>query len=239
MPSIRIGGEVMYMFDLAEKEVAMAEAITIAGLIKDLPGADNNSVPLFIMALANYIEKTSIHNPEPILQEVLRCLTEQNPHRALQRLFVHMVTVGTSDDALNIRMYSTGDVARFFGVSVATINNWINQGRLHGVEKGERFKQVRIPGNAVYVATTGVKTVVAEAAEVYEVEQNRFNRTKPMTEAEKLAELVNAVVHFERKYGGTYKETLGSRSNLSSDESRDAEQWSGLLRSIERRGAGT
>ncbi|GFN32975.1 helix-turn-helix domain-containing protein [Paenibacillus xylaniclasticus] len=59
----------------------------------------------------------------------------------------------------------TGEVARFFGVSVATINNWINQGRFIGVEKGERFKQARIPENAIYVAPTGVKSTVAEAAE--------------------------------------------------------------------------
>lgn len=224
------------MFDLAEKEAAISEAVTIPELIKDLPEPQNRQVSLFIKALANYIEKTSFQNPGAILDEVQRCLSEQNPHRALQRLFVYMVTIGTSEDALNVRLYSTGDVARFFGVSVATINNWINQGRFLGVEKGERFKQVRIPENAVYVASTGVRTTVAEAAEMYELERARLNRNRPMTEAEELSELASAIVHFEKKYGGTYEETLGSRSNLSPDESRDAAQWAGLLQSIERRG---
>ncbi|XID91486.1 hypothetical protein ACF3MZ_23675 [Paenibacillaceae bacterium WGS1546] len=105
------------------------------------------------------------------------------------------------------------------------------------VEKGERFKQVRIPENAVYVAPTGMRTTVAQAVEMYEREQDRLNRTRPMTEAEELSELVNAVVHFEKKYDGIYEETLSGRSDLSPDESRDAAQWASLLRSIERRGA--
>ncbi|BCG57180.1 helix-turn-helix domain-containing protein [Paenibacillus sp. URB8-2] len=228
----------MYMFNLAEKEIAITEAVTISELVKGLPEPDSKKIPFFIMALANYIEKTSFHNPGVILQEVQHCLTEKNTHRALQRMLVHMVTVGTSEDALNVRMYSTGEVARFFGVSVATINNWVNQGRLLGVEKGERFKQVRIPENAVYHAPTGVQTTVADAAEAYEREQARLNRIRPMTDAEELAELVNAVVHFEKKYDGTYEETLGVKPELTPDESRDAQQWGGLLRSIERRGAG-
>ncbi|UJF33880.1 helix-turn-helix domain-containing protein [Paenibacillus hexagrammi] len=229
----------MYMFDLAKKEFAITEAITISELVKNLPEIENNKLPFLIMALANYIEKTSFHNPNSLLQDVQRCLTEQDPHRALQRMLVHMVTVGTSEDVLNVRMYSTGEVARFFGVSVATVNNWVNQGRFHGVEKGERFKQVRIPENAVYSSPTGVQSTVAEAAEAYACEQSRLNRTQPMTDAEELAELVNAVVHFEKKYGGTYEKTLGIKAKPTPDEARDAQQWEGLLRSIEVRGANT
>lgn len=226
------------MFDLAEKEIAIDKAVTISELVKDLSESESKDISLFIMALANYIEKTSFYNPNAILQEVQRSLSEQNIHRALQRMLVHMVSVGTSEDALNVRTYSTGEVARFFGVSVATINNWINQGRFIGVEKGERFKQVRIPENAIYQAPTGVKTTVAEAAEAYEREQTRLNRTRLMTDAEELAELVNAVVHFEKKYGGTYEKTLMIKEELTADEARDAQQWQGLLRSIERRGTG-
>jgi hypothetical protein len=225
----------MYMFDLAEKEVAISEAVTISDMVRNLPEPEIQRVPVFIRALANYIERTSTQNPVTILQEVERHLTEHNPQRALQRLLVHMVTIGTAEDSLNVRMYTTGDVARFFGVTVATIHNWINQGRFQGVEKGERFKQVRIPENAVYTAPTGVKTTVAEAAEIYEREQACYGRTQPMTEAEELAELVNTVVHFEKKYGGTYENTLGSRETLSPEEARDAEQWTDLLRAIERR----
>lgn len=164
-------------------------------------------------------------------------MAEHNTHRALQRMLVHMVTVGTSEDAVYVRMYSTGEVARFFGVTVATINNWVNQGRFLGVEKGVRFKQIRIPENAVYQASTGVQTTVAEAAASYDYEQAQLDRTRPMTEAEELAELVKAVLHFEKKYDGAYERTLGTKPSLTPDEARDAQQWRGLLQSIHRREA--
>jgi hypothetical protein len=225
----------MYMFDLADKEIVITEAVTISELIKGLQEPESKKISLFIKALANYNKKTSFHNSGTVLQEVECYLTEQNTHRALQRMLVHMVNVGTSEDALNMRMYSTGEVARFFGVSVATINNWINQGRFLGVEKGERFKQVRIPENAVYHAPTGVNTTVADAAVGYEYEQSHLNRNQPMTDTEELAELVDADLHFEKKYGGTYEKTLGVKAELAPDEVRDAQQWRGLLRSIERR----
>lgn len=224
------------MFDLAEKEIAISEAVTISDMVRQLPEPEIAKIPPLIKALANYIEKTSFHNPSLILQEVERSLSERNPDRALRQLLLHMVMIGTTEDTLNVRMFTTGDVARFFGVSVATINNWLNQGRFLGVEKGQKFKQVRIPENAVYVAPTGVRTTVAEAIEMYEREQARYDRTRPITEAEELAELVNAVVHFEQKYGGTYEKTLGNRSDLTPDESRDADQWRSLLESVERRG---
>jgi len=227
------------MFDLAEKQIAISEAVTISDWVGSLPESEVVKVPIFIKALANYIEKTSVHSSGQVLLEVERSLAERNPDRALRQILLHMVTIGTTEDTLNVRMYTTGEVARFFGVSVATINNWINQGRFLGVEKGKRFKQVRIPENAVYIAPTGIRTTVAEASEMYEIEQTRYERMRPMTEAEELAELFNAVVHFEKKYGGTYEQTLGSRSDLEAHESRDADQWRALLQSIERRGAGS
>lgn len=222
----------MYMFNLAEKEIAIS---AVSDVVKDVSKESSRKIPLFIKALANYIEKTSRTSSIDVLNEVEHYLTMQEHQQALQRLLLHMVTVGVSEDTLAVRQYTTGEAARFFGVSIATIHNWIEQGRLLGVKKGERFKQVRIPENAVYVSSVGEKITVAEAAERYEVEQARLGRDKPLTPAEELLELTSAVVFYERKYGGTYKQTLGNRTDLTPEEIRDAEQWASLLRSIERR----
>lgn len=42
---VRIGGEVMYMFNLAEKEIAITEAVTISELVKGLPEPDSKKIP--------------------------------------------------------------------------------------------------------------------------------------------------------------------------------------------------
>ncbi|MFC3798919.1 helix-turn-helix domain-containing protein [Cohnella sp. GCM10012308] len=224
------------MFDVVEKEMAISQALTISEAIKQhLQQEDPAKTKLFVKALANYIEQTSTKNTTDVLQSIEQHLSVEHTPLALQRALLYMVTLGVESDPTPSRTFTTGDTARFFGVSVATINNWINQGRFQGVEKGERFKQARIPENAVYTAPTGTHSTVAEVAQRYEVEQERLGRNKPMTAAEELADLANAVVHFEKKYGGPWEETLASRWELTPAEARDSEQWAGLLKSIDRR----
>lgn len=224
----------MYMFNVAEKEIALSEALTISEVFKMHLHESETQMSLFIKALANYIERNSIHNPSEVLQAVNSHLVHGNSQQALQRVLIHMVTVGMEAETLSTKVYTTGDVARFFGVSIATIHNWIALGRFDGIEKGERYKQVRFPENAIYTSPTGMKSILSEVAKRYEDEQTRIGRNKEMTAAEEMAEILNAVVHFEKKYGGTFEATLGKKTDLTPDQSRDATQWSSLLQSVER-----
>lgn len=223
----------MFVFNLSDKEIAISEAIVISEMIKGhFSEYDTDHVSTFIKALSNYIEKTSIETPETLLQEVRHSLEEHNYHRALQRMLIHMANMGTSEEACAVRMYTTGDIARFFGVSVATVNNWLNQGRFIGYEKGARFKQARIPENALYLLPTGDRMTIREVAEVYEVNQSRFDRQTEITPTEKLAEKLSVIIHYEKKYGGEYKDTLALKGELTLEEERDAHEWSYLLRVI-------
>ncbi|MFD3259844.1 helix-turn-helix domain-containing protein [Paenibacillus lentus] len=225
----------MYMFNLTDKEIAISEAIMISELIKGhLSEYDTDKVSIFIKALSNYIEKTSIESPDALLQEIRKSMEENNYHRALQRMLIHMANMGTSEEALAVRMYTTGDIARFFGVSVATVNNWLNQGRFIGFEKAARYKQARIPENALYLFPTGDRMTIREVAETYKVEQSRLKRKAEMTPAEELAEMLSVVIHYEKKYGGEYKDTLALKGEgeLTPEEERDAHEWAYLLRVI-------
>ncbi|MDI4649096.1 helix-turn-helix domain-containing protein [Cohnella hashimotonis] len=227
----------MYMFDVIEKEMAIAQAVALSENMKPyLQLEDAEKTTLLVKALANYIERSSTKNTTDVLQSIEQLLTTGNTPQALQRALLYMVTLGVDSAPASFRTFTTGEAARFFGVSVATINNWINQGRFQGVEKGERFKQARIPENAVYTAPTGANSTVAEVAQRYESEQARLGRNKPMTAVEELADRLNTVVHFEEKYGGTWEETLAKKSDLTPSEARDAEQWVSLLKFIEKRG---
>ncbi|WP_254638994.1 helix-turn-helix domain-containing protein [Cohnella sp. GbtcB17] len=224
------------MFDVIEKEMAIAQAIALSENMKPYLKLENSEkAALLVKALANYIERSSTKDTTDVLQSIEQLLTTGNTPQALQRALLYMVTLGVDSAPVSFRTFTTGEAARFFGVSVATINNWINQGRFQGVEKGERFKQARIPENAVYTAPTGANSTVAEVAQRYELEQARLGRNKPMTAAEELADRLNTVVYFEEKYGGTWEETLAKKSDLTPGEARDAEQWINLLRFIEKR----
>jgi hypothetical protein len=222
------------MFDAAQKEAAISEAVSIPVLLGDhLQGDGAQKARVFIQALVNYIEKTSPLNPSGILADIS---LDTNPSAAelshhMQRLLVHMVTVGI-DDTLLVKIYTTGDVARFFGVTVATVNNWIQQGRITGVEKGPRFKQARIPETAMYSSVSGERVTIKEAAQLYDHEQ-RNTSIQPLTPAQELQEILKDIVFYEKKYGGEYKDTLAQKSELNSQEERDAAEWRFLLKSVE------
>jgi len=219
---------VMYMLKVKERERAMSAAMDFA---KEAPQDDR--MPLVVKALANYIEKSPLGN-RALLKEVDGLLARRDPRSALQRVLEHMVEIGTSNEQA-VRKYTTGDVARFFGVSIQTIHNWIAQGRFKGLPQRSRGKQFRIPETAVYASPFGEPISVAEAAEMYAQQQKRLGLDKPMTDEEELAELRKMIAHFEQKYGGSYEDTLGRRTDLTFEEERDAEEWLWLVQSVERR----
>lgn len=146
-------------------------------------------------------------------------------------LLVHMVKVGV-EEGFSTKIYTTGDVACFFGVTVATVNNWIHQNRLSGVEKGARFKQARIPESSVYKSVMGDVITIKEAAQLYEVEKKRTT-IRPLTPSEELQEVLKEILLFERKYEGQFKDTLAIKAKLSPEEIRDASEWERLLKEIE------
>jgi len=218
----------MYMLKVKERELAMSAAVDFA---KKVPQDDR--IPLVVKALTNYIEKSSLGN-RALLKEVDGLLARRDPRSALQRVLEHMVEIGTSN-VQAVRKYTTGDVARFFGVSIQTIHNWIAQGRFKGLPQRSHGKQFRIPETSVYASPFGEPISVAEAAEMYAQQQKRLGLDKPMTDEEELAILRKEAAYFEQKYGGSYEETLGSRADLTPEEERDVEEWLSLIRSIERR----
>ena len=219
----------MYMLKVKEREQALS---AVLDLVKKAPQEMDDRIPLVAKALANYVEKSPLGNRD-LLREVDGLLVRRDPRSALQRILAHMVEMGASEEPA-VRKYTTGEVARFFGVSIQTIHNWIAQGRFKGIPKRERGKQFRIPETAVYVSPFGKPITVAEAAELYAQEQARLKRDT-MTPEEELEELRKDVAFYERKYGGSYEDTLGKRTDLTPEEERDAALWASLIRMIERR----
>ncbi|MFD1910096.1 hypothetical protein ACFSQ7_48280 [Paenibacillus rhizoplanae] len=79
-----------------------------------------------------------------------------------------------------------------------------------------------------------MKSAITEVAKRYEAEQNRLGRNKEMTAAEEMAEILNAVVHFEKDMA-EHSKRHWAKTDLAPEQSRDAVQWSSLLYSIERK----
>ncbi len=222
----------MYMFNPIEVDAALSEAKIIPDLLGSHMQQESNHTRIFLSALCHYVEKTSPYSKDEVLEN-LNISNIESPSdlsEQMRLLFVHMVKVGVEDEPSS-KTYTTGDVSRFFGVTVATVNNWINDNRITGVEKGVRFKQARIPETSIYKSVAGDVMTIREAAQLYEIEKSQISMG-PLTPCEELQEILKEIIFFERKYGGEYKTTLAIKEVLTPIEIRDASEWKQLLHEI-------
>lgn len=176
---------------------------------------------LFFKVLANYVDKT---NPNDLQYSQLNESNLKDKGQLVN--YVESVLRHMSDVAVEESVYSptytTGQLAKYFGVSITTINNWIKEGRFIGVERPETNKQVRISANTMWKSRMGKFFPVSQIIEDYEEE----NADLPEEEDE-MVFLINQLAAFETKYNGSFQQTLGkkSRDELSSEEQTDVETW--------------
>ncbi len=126
--------------------------------------------------------------------------------------------------AESVRQYSTREIARYFGVSITTINNWIAENRFVGIQKSGPRKHARIPKNALWRTSEGEAIPVQEIIQAYEATAPR-----PHTPEDARKQHLKDLRRLETKYGGTFEATLGSRQPQSLEEERDTWEWQYVL----------
>lgn len=132
-----------------------------------------------------------------------------------------------SEDRAEVRTYTTGQVATFFGVSITTVNNWIKAGRLLGVERAAKNKQVRIPEHATWVSVSGNRIPLSDVVKTYE-ENERLqhqSQTADDDEAERLEWLRTSILFYEQKYGGTYDTAVAKKGDPDDPALQETNDW--------------
>jgi len=125
--------------------------------------------------------------------------------------------------------YTTGQLARIFGVSITTINNWIREGRFKGVASKAKNKQSRISENTLWESSNGEQIFIKEIAKMYK-KQNIENLSKE--EEQKI--LKGEIEFFENKYNGNYSETLLNKEDKTDEELLDESEWKYLLKRVKK-----
>ena len=123
--------------------------------------------------------------------------------------------------------YTTGEIAKYFSVSIATVNNWINEGRFVGVIKAAG-KQARIPNNALWKASNGKEYRISDIIQ----ERLEDLKTLEINEDEEKRGLLQEISRLEEKYGGSFETTLKTKTNKSDSELSDAMYWKYLIKRV-------
>ena len=143
--------------------------------------------------------------------------------RDLIRLMAEVV-----NHAQPIKVYTTGELARIFGVSVQAINKWIDEGRFLGYKREGENRHNRIPETISFAMRTGEVIPVREVVGMYE-HQNKKHEVVELNFDEHREAILDEISRFMKKYGGTYEMTLGTKAERTIREDRDASIWLALL----------
>ncbi|WP_194841057.1 MerR family transcriptional regulator [Sporosarcina cascadiensis] len=182
---------------------------------------------LFFKVLVNYLEKTNINNLQlSKLDESILGRPEEMKKYLLETLEI-MAEIAAEDTNF-ATVYTTGQIAKYFGVSITTINNWIKEGRFVGVERTEKNSQARISAKTLWKSRTGKMYTVGNIVKEWEEEQE-----ENLNDSDELLFLVEQITLYERKYGGNFESTLDSMDDLSSQEQTDAAAWLYFIRKFD------
>lgn len=127
-----------------------------------------------------------------------------------------------------VRAYTTGELARVFGVSVQAINKWIDEGRFLGYKREGNKRHNRIPETISFVMRTGEMVTVQEVVGMYH-RQNHEQEAVELTPDQHRDAVLDEISRLMKKYGVTYEMTLGTKPKRTIQEDRDASIWLALL----------
>ncbi|MFJ5772543.1 hypothetical protein [Psychrobacillus sp. NPDC093180] len=119
--------------------------------------------------------------------------------------------------------FSVGQLSKIFGVSIFTINDWIQEGRFINVKNSEKS---RIVPSTLWLSRGGKLYTVAEILNEWEVEKEKQGANEYDKDEDKF--LSDQITLYERKYEGNFENTLGLKEELSWEEETDKVVWSYL-----------
>lgn len=131
------------------------------------------------------------------------------------KLLQHISEESARDNTLT---FSTTEVAKYIGVSPQTINTWLREGKIIGVQK-EGKKWSRIPEEAEIVFANGKQVSIATLKANWETENQE-------PEVNEITYLEHSIKELEEKYGGPFEEVFGEKTIKElTEEDTDASVW--------------
>lgn len=205
-------------------------------------GNDPEKARATLKVFFNVLRKTNSISIE--LQSEVRKILEEIQYKPvhyalqedLQKLGTTLMSVAQEEEIGKV--YSTGQLAKYFGVSITTINNWIAAGRFIGVERSERNKQARISENNYWISPTEERFLVREIVETYKQKEKRGISTSPNHEEKlnRIRYIIESINFFEKRYGKSYAEVISEKGNPDDSVdwvwAREGKEWRSLLNEI-------
>lgn len=174
-----------------------------------------------IKLVSNYVEKTSSRDNKLKAEDESIFSNRSMREKYLNNLVDYMIEISMDSD----KKYTTGELAKYFGVSITSINNWVNEGRFINIKRDTKNKQLRIPENILWKAPSGELISIKEVVDMYEEDTS-------ISKEEEINYINENIKFFENLYGGSFEETLKIKENKTPREESDASEWEYELKKL-------
>lgn len=153
-------------------------------------------------------------------------------HHALTEACIQQDASSPSEEpnvsqAVDSKEYSVKELSKYFGVSVVSIHNWLNQGRFEGIERVGDHKHNHISGDSIYITNSGKRLRITDVVKMWE--QQDIESDENTQKENNLSYYTRQIAMYEHKYKGEFESTLGSKVELTPKEETDAQVWKHLL----------
>jgi DNA-binding transcriptional MerR regulator len=125
-----------------------------------------------------------------------------------------------------VKEYTTGDLSKFFGVSITTINKWVDEERFKNAKRSAPNKQLRVSENDFWRDSRGSYIQVKNIVKEYEQQQKEDEK---FTKEDERNALLKQIDRLKKKHGGSYEDTLMVKEDKTSEDYRDEAEWKFLL----------
>ncbi|WP_199620212.1 MerR family transcriptional regulator [Paenibacillus alkalitolerans] len=130
---------------------------------------------------------------------------------------------------VELRGYTSRDLAKFFGVSQTTINKWVKQGRFEGVSRTYEGENLYFSPATWFTSPNGKKYRISDIVAQYE-EKHAADNSNSKNE---LAIAEEQIAYYTNKYKGKYEDTLGAKQDQwTPQEEMDAHTWKFYLKKL-------
>ncbi|PGP12641.1 hypothetical protein COA01_33020 [Bacillus cereus] len=144
-----------------------------SSLAKQMIFHDESYNILLFKVLANFLDRTIVNKLQysKLNEDILSDSNKVKDY--LEDVLKCMADIAVEPDVF-APTYTTGQLAKYFGVSITTINNWISDGRFLGVERTKTNKQARISANTIWISRIGKYYPVSQIIKDWEEEQEEI-----------------------------------------------------------------
>lgn len=209
-----------------EKEAALAAVDEIAIALVEHDYSEPDMLNSFVKAVSNGTFKSFSE-----LNIDLSTDFYNNPKKTKTLISQVIRTIVQFGIEQSTTYYSTGELAKYFGVSITAINKMVEARRFINVKRNKPYSKLVVSEDTLWISSSGHKVSVKDVVDEW---KKSNTAAESLTNQDRISLFKSEIAHFEGKYSGAYEATLKNKKDKTNEEIQDESDWIYLIERLNR-----